>query len=427
MMETSVLRKPCVLVVDDEVAMVRSLELLLRPVADVKKAYSVPEAEESLASHTKIDCVITDVSMPEESGLNLLEKMRKKSPETPVIIMTAFSSVPQAVEAMHRGAFEYVVKPFENQDMVEVVKRAIAKRGLSVGETKRMPTGWICLSAAMAEAMARLQKLAHASSSVLLVGESGVGKSRAARWLHDQGGQSKKDFLAVDGRAHEDDSPLAQKIPSRVGTLYVAEALSLPKRLQDRLYEILREGRVHVIASTAASPELQVDESFHSELLKELMSVTTKIPPLRDRKEDLEGLVSEILTKLAQRLKLPSLSMDSQAVERLKAYSFPGNVRELERIIERATLELKGHIIIEENLKFDDADLKGQLPFAIPVEDGWSKLDLLKENLERELIGRALKKFPEQSNTQIAEILGTTRRILELRMKLYKIREGFDE
>ncbi len=120
--------KPQILVVDDEVAMVRSLELLLRPLGNIHKAYSVPEAEDFFEQ--KIDCIVTDVSMPEASGLTLVEKVRKKNPETPVIVMTAYSSVNQAVEAMQKGAYKYIVKPFDNNEMLSTVRKAITKKGL---------------------------------------------------------------------------------------------------------------------------------------------------------------------------------------------------------------------------------------------------------------------------------------------------------
>lgn len=417
-------RKPQILVVDDEVAMVRSLELLLRPVGDVKKAYSVPEAEEELAKPAKIDCVITDVCMPEESGLNLLDRMRNKFPETPVIVMTAFSSVPQAVEALHRGAFEYVVKPFENQELVEVVKRAIIKKGVSHGETRTHPTGWICLSQSMKEFLAKVEKLAPLETPVLFYGEIGVGKGRAARWLHDSGSRSKKEFLSIDGRAHEDDSPLLTKGLPKNGTIFIAEVLSLTPRLQDRLAEILKEGKVRVLASTSASPEIQAHPNFRQDVFQELTKISLRVPSLRDRAEDLEALTTEILRNLKAKYGLPKLELLREAFEALQKLPLASNVRALEQVLERAAFECRGGIITPTDLRQEEIDLKKQLPFAIPLEGGWRRIEMLKESLEKELIERALEKYPNLSNTQIAEVLGTTRRILELRMKDYHIREG---
>lgn len=419
------LKRPQFLVVDDEVAMVRLLELLLRPLGDVTKVYSVPEATEALGRGLKADCIITDVCMPEASGLELLDIVRKKYPEIPVVVMTAFSSVPQAVEAIQRGAFEYIVKPFENVDMVEAVKRAIKKKGLSIGETKRMPTGWICNSVAMQDFISKLQRLKDSETPILILGEGGAGKRRAAQWLHDESMRNKKDFLVVDGRAHEEDSSLLDpKVIAKGGTLYVAEVMSLSKRLQDRLLEVLREGKWRIIASTSAGTEFQSSQNFREDLWNELRAVTVEVPALRQRTEDLEALTSEMLSSLAQKLKREKLELHQSALEKLKAYSFPGNVRELEQILERAAIESKGTLLPAEVIQLSPRDLRGHLPFAIPLEEGWSRLDLLKESLERDLIERALDQFPESSNTEIAAMLGTTRRILELRMKQYRIRDS---
>lgn len=419
-------KRPQILIVDDEVAMVRLLEMMLKSLGDVHKVYSVPEALELVAQGLRFDCVVTDISMPEASGLSLLDSFRKNEPDVPVIVMTAFSSVPQAVETIQKGAFEYLVKPFENADMLKTVQRALQKKGLSMGETKRMPKGWICNSQAMRDFLERLERAAPGEAPLLLVGELGCGKGRAARWLHDQGPRAKKEFLSTDGRGHEEDIAWFEGSIAKVGSLYVAEVFSLNPRLQDRLMDIIREGKVRVIASTSSSPDFQALKSFRSDLFQELNRMSLRIPSLRERQEDVEALASEILSSLKTKLKLDRLELHPEALSKLKAFDFPGNVRELERILERAILECRSGVIAEKDLKFDAIELRSQLPFTIPLEDGWYRLDLLKEGLERELIHRALEKHPEKSNTQIAEILGTTRRILELRMKQYRIREGVE-
>jgi len=194
--------------------------------------------------------------------------------------------------------------------------------------------------------------------------------------------------------------------------------------LQDRLLEVLREGKWRIIASTSAGTEFQSSQNFREDLWNELRAVTVEVPALRQRTEDLEALTSEMLSSLAQKLKREKLELHQSALEKLKAYSFPGNVRELEQILERAAIESKGTLLPAEVIQLSPRDLRGHLPFAIPLEEGWSRLDLLKESLERDLIERALDQFPESSNTEIAAMLGTTRRILELRMKQYRIRDS---
>lgn len=416
------IRKPQILIVDDEVAMVRSLELLLRPLGQIFKAYSVSEAEEVLARGEMIDCIVTDVSMPEASGLELLDKIRRSAPEIPVVVMTAYSSVPQAVEAMSRGAFKYLVKPFENSEMTSVVERAISKKGIQYGESRSLPRGWVCNSRSMKEFILKAEKLTQ-SLSLLLLGEVGVGKSRAARWIHELSARSKREFLSVDGRAHEEDSQLLQAPLDKVGTIFVAEAFCLSKRLQDRLMEILEAQKVAVIVSSSADPDFQTLPDFRRDLFEKLTTLSLKVPSLKERPEDFDALCELLLMELSQRLKIPALSLDSSALEKLRGHTFAGNFEELSGVLERAALESRGAVISEDSIRFSQADLRTILPFTIPVEEGWRRLELLHEALESELIRRALEKYPDCSNTQIAAILGTTRRILELRMKEYQIRE----
>jgi DNA-binding NtrC family response regulator len=421
MKDTSV-RRPHILVVDDEVAMVRSLELLLRPLGEIHKAYSVPEAEDCLAKDQKIDCIVTDVSMPEASGLELVDRVRRKALDIPVVVMTAYSSVPQAVESIQRGAFEYLVKPFENSEMVSVVKRAIAKHGIAYGGTKKLPQGWICNSRSMQEFLMKAERAAE-SSCVLLLGETGAGKGRAARWMHEMSSRAKKEFVPVDGRAHDEDSALLSRSLSKVGTLFIAEVFSLSSKLQNRLMEILVESKVSVIAASSSAPELQSSQGFRSDLFSALTAVSLRVPSISERSEDFEALTYEALNSLSEKSKVSQLKIDDRAFTKLRTYSYSGNIRELETILERAALEAKAGVITEDNIQFSNSDLKQLMPFQIPIEEGWKRLELLSHSLEKELILRALEKYPDQSNTQIAAILGTTRRVLELRMKDYHIRE----
>ena len=422
-LETDIsLRKPRILVVDDEVAMVRSLELLLRPVGDVYKAYSVPEAEEFLSKD--MDCIVTDVCMPEASGISLLERVKKESPQTPVIVMTAYSSVPEAVEAIQMGAFEYLTKPFENLDLVNCVKKAVEKKGLIAGGTKSIPDGWVCNSEVMKEFLQKAEKLAANLAPVLLVGEKGVGKKRAARWMFERAKGKKSTFISIDAQMYEEDSPLLNHKFTKSTVLFVSEVFSLSRKLQDRLMEILQEGKIKLIAGTSSSPNLQLDSGFRSDLYDILMTHVLNVPSLKDRAADFDALCGQILESIRQRIKIKELELDAQALAILQKTSFVGNVKELEQVLERAAIETQTDRITERDLKFSSPDLSNQLPFSLPIEEGWSRLDFLHKALEKDLIERALDKYPQTSNAQIASILGTTRRILELRMKSYQIREG---
>lgn len=422
-METgsSVSIRPRILVVDDEVAMVRSLELLLRPLGQVVKAYSVPEALESLQE--QVDCVVTDVNMPEESGLNLLEKVRAVHPQTPVIVMTAYSSVPEAVEAMQRGAFEYLVKPFENDDLLDCVRRAIEKKGLVVGETQALPSGWVCNSDAMKTFVQKAEKLSLNDHPILIVGETGAGKRRAARWMFECR-FSQGELVVIDSYGQEQDHPLMRVRSDIVKGIYIAEVFALKASLQDRLVEILDEGKIKVFAGTSSSPDVQKGGSFRQDLYERLCEHILKVPSLAERSADFEALCYQLIASIAQRMRLKNLKLEEEAIRALKHHNYVGNVKELEKILERSAIETRTGRISEKDLQFERPDLSRQLPFSIPVEDGWGRLEFLHRSLEKDLIIRTIEKYPNLSNTQIASILGTTRRILELRMKTYQIRES---
>lgn len=417
---------PNIVVVDDEVAMVRSLELLLRPLGHVLKAYSVEEVQSLLSKQTKVDCIVTDVSMPEADGLSLLDELNRRHPEIPVIVMTAFSSIPQAVDAMHRGAFQYLVKPFENGEMVETVKRALRKKGVSAGETKGFPKGWICSSSAMKDCLEQAEKSAVSSSPLLLVGELGTGKKRLARWIHEISPRAKKEFLQLDARVHADDQEALEKLqaPARLGTVYVHEAFSFPLVIQHRLNQMIVEEKVKVIGATTLRPELVKGSSVDEGFFLAMSRLSLRVPSLKERLEDFEALTHEFLGGLATRLKARSLVLHPEALRKLRAREFSGNILELERVLERSALGAKGGVITAELIPDRAEDLTDVLPFTIPVEEGWKRLEVLQQGLERELIARALEKYPQSSNSEIAEILGTTRRILELRIKEYGLRES---
>jgi two-component system NtrC family response regulator len=406
-------------VVDDEVAMVRSLELLLRPLGEVIKAYSVPEAEEVL--HDSIDCIVTDVCMPEATGIELLDRVKKKNPDTPVIVMTAYSSVPQAVETMQRGAFAYVMKPFENKDLVASVRRAIEKKGQTFGESGAMPSGWVCNSEAMKNFLLKAEKAASTPGPILLVGEKGVGKRRAAQWMAGRHRPKAKKEVELQVWSGGNEKICLETPLNKIQCLYIEEVFNLSKSLQDHLVKILDEGRVFVVAGTSSDPQMQKTSDFRADLYDRLSVQVLRVPSLRERESDFEALVRHLVEQIRGRMKLKDLQVDSAALQELKSKSYVGNVKELERVLERSSLEAKRSLIGVSDLRFEMPDLSKQLPFSVPVEEGWGKLEYLHVQLERDLIERALKKYPEASNSQIAQILGTTRRILELRMKEYDL------
>ena len=317
------------------------------------------------------DLVITDVVMPDEDGLDLLPRIKRLRPELRVIVMSAQNTLLTAVKATQRGAFEYLPKPFDIRELVNVVERALSTpRNAPPGVRADPPEEKLPLigrSPAMQEIYRTLARLMGTDLTVMITGESGTGKELAARALHDYGKRRGGPFVAINMAAiprelieselfgHERGAftGATQRATGRFeqaegGTLFLDEIGDMPPEAQTRLLRVLQEGEyttvggrapiranVRIIAATHRDLTQLIRQGlFREDLFYRLNVVPIRLPPLRERTEDIPELASHFLAQVGAE-GLPGKSIDGQAMERLKRYRWPGNVRELENLVRR--------------------------------------------------------------------------------------------
>jgi two-component system, NtrC family, response regulator AtoC len=362
------------LLVDDEPNIRRILQ-----VAFEKAGYFVTTAEDARVALDSFrqeppDCVLTDVTMPGMTGYELLREIRQQS-DTPVVIMTAFGTIPQAVQSIRDGAFEYVTKPFDLDHLKKIVGAAmdsgVPSKKTSVAKKKGDTPSYIAESPAMREVFETAEQVADSRATVLITGESGVGKEVVSKALHTLSSRSKQPFVAVSCAALPEtllESELfgyekgaftganGAKVGrfelAHNGTLFLDEIGEIPMSVQVKLLRVLQEREFEKLGSnaptkvdvrlvTATNRDLKqaVDEGvFRLDLLYRLQVVELHIPPLRERHEDVAPLSQLFLDKYSFENGREPLQVSDEALGLLTAYSWPGNVRELENVMERAVV-----------------------------------------------------------------------------------------
>ena len=379
-----------ILVADDEPAMRWLLERLLRQAGHaVTVVEDGPAALEAAARPDPFDVAFLDIRMPGLDGLEVLSRLRAASPDTAVIVMTAHGSVRAAVEAMQRGAYDYLAKPFDNDEALLLVARAVEAKALA-REVVELRTGiqevWefgalVGKSARMQEVYKTIGRIASTDVTVLLLGESGTGKEVVARAIHHYSRRAGKPFVAVSCAAipatlleaelfgHERGAftdahqrRLGKFELAHGGTIYLDEVGDLGPELQPKLLRVLQEREVErigggepvrvdvrVVAATNRDLEALIREGrFREDLYYRLNVVPVTLPALRERGEDVPFLVDHFLTKYAGELGERALS--AEALDRLSGYGWPGNVRELENVIQHAMVMATGGVILPEHL-----------------------------------------------------------------------------
>jgi two-component system, NtrC family, nitrogen regulation response regulator GlnG len=379
-----------ILVADDEPAMRWLLERLLRQAGHaVTVVEDGPAALEAAARPEPFDIAFLDIRMPGLDGLEVLSRLRAASPDTAVIVMTAHGSVRAAVEAMQRGAYDYLAKPFDNDEALLLVARAVEAKALA-REVVELRTGiqevWefgalVGKSPRMQEVYKTIGRIASTDVTVLLLGESGTGKEVVARAIHHYSRRAGKPFVAVSCAAipatlleaelfgHERGAftdahqrRLGKFELAHGGTIYLDEVGDLGPELQPKLLRVLQEREVErigggepvrvdvrVVAATNRDLEALIREGrFREDLYYRLNVVPVTLPALRERGEDVPFLVDHFLTKYAGELGERALS--AEALDRLSGYGWPGNVRELENVIQHAMVMATGGVILPEHL-----------------------------------------------------------------------------
>jgi DNA-binding NtrC family response regulator len=444
--------KPHVLIVDDEANVRRVLGTLLDQagyqttrVADGAAALDVVRAQDP-------DLVLTDLAMPGMDGMELLARLKVDFPEIPVVMLTAHGSVEAAVEAMKRGAFDFLTKPFEKAKVVETIDRALrhgerSRREFQGPLTVDDDCGLVGRSAPMDELRRMIRKVGPSPSTVLVTGETGTGKELVADALHRLSPRSDGAMVKVNCGAlpetlaeselfgHERGAftGAERDRPGRFeladgGTLFLDEVGELAPAVQVKLLRVLEDGRVdrvggsepravdvRLVAATHRDLGREVqDGRFREDLLYRLSVVEVRVPALRERTGDVPLLVEFFLDKHARRLDRPRPEIASEAMKALSAQPWPGNVRQLENAVERAVLLGEGDVLGPDD--FDLGSFEREVDGPASAGDLKSAARQAAAREERRLISEALE-ATGGNVTRAAEKLGLSRRGLQIKMK----------
>jgi two-component system response regulator PilR (NtrC family) len=458
--------KARILVVDDEQSMREFLEIFFRGEGyDVLTASDVDSALLALDSDD-FDVVISDIQMPRRSGLELLDAVKEIAPQTVVIMITAFATTETAITAMKQGAYDYVTKPFKVDELRLVVEKALEKRLLATEnqrlrselrkETRRRQL--VGNGRAMEQLYELVARVADTKTNVLVCGESGTGKELVARAIHDQSERREQPFVAVNcGAIPENllESELFGHVKGAFtgavsnkpglfetahrGTLFLDEIGELPGTLQVKLLRVLQDKAlrrvggtsdhqvdVRIVAATNRRLEDEVAAGrFREDLYYRLNVIQIGLPPLRDRTEDIPLLVQHFVEKYASELGKPVPGFSEAAMKRLLDYPFPGNVRELENMVERAVALSPGGTIGPESLPPSVLEPTARGAAAKLPADG-ANLDTLVNEFERGLLREALRQS-RGIKKRAAHLLGISFRSFRYRLEKLGMEEAPDE
>ncbi|HBP5567353.1 two-component system response regulator PilR [Pseudomonas paraeruginosa] len=434
------------LIVDDEPDIRELLEITLgRMKLDTRSARNVKEARELLAREP-FDLCLTDMRLPDGSGLDLVQYIQQRHPQTPVAMITAYGSLDTAIQALKAGAFDFLTKPVDLGRLRELVATALRLRNPEAEETP-VDNRLLGESPPMRALRNQIGKLARSQAPVYISGESGSGKELVARLIHEQGPRIERPFVPVNcgaiptelmeseffghkkgsfTGAIEDKQGLFQAASG--GTLFLDEVADLPMPMQVKLLRAIQEKAVRAVGGQqeigvdvrilcATHKDLAAEVGagrFRQDLYYRLNVIELRVPPLRERREDIPLLAERILKRLAGDTGLPAARLTGDAQEKLKNYRFPGNVRELENMLERAYTLCENDQIQPHDLRLADAPGASQDGAA-----SLSEIDNLEdylEDIERKLIMQALEET-RWNRTAAAQRLGLTFRSMRYRLK----------
>ena len=463
-------RKLDVWVVDDDQSVRWVLEKALRQAHMETRSFERAEhLLEAIDDHAP-DVLITDVRMPGMSGIALLERLNRSNPDLPIIVITAHSDLDHAVAAYKGGAFEYLPKPFDIDEAIELVRKAATTQDLEAGNDddagERMIPSLIGQAPAMQEVYRSIGRLAGSSMTVLITGESGTGKELVARALHEHSPRAGKTFVALNTSAiaselleselfgHEkgaftgaDSRRIGRFEQADGGTLFLDEIGDMSPALQTRLLRVLAESEfyrvggqtsirvdVRVIAATNQDLARAVKETrFREDLYHRLNVIRINTPPLRHRREDIPLLFNHYLAESAKELDTPAKTIDAQAMEALQGYDWPGNVRQLVNTTRRLTVTAPGSVItaadIPAELGGGDATTRSGQEWTRSLES-WVEgrlragetglLETALPDFEKTLIRIALRQTGGHRQ-KAARLLGWGRNTLARKMKALKL------
>ncbi|MCX8026892.1 MAG: sigma-54 dependent transcriptional regulator [Thermodesulfovibrionales bacterium] len=444
-----ILNQATILIVDDEINTLKVLSAILS-----KKGYEVitsHSAEDALSklNNANVDTIIVDYKLPNMSGIDFVEIVKRDASSPPIIMLTAFGSIEKAVEAMKKGAFNYLTKPVNKDELLTVIREALDKQRL-IQENKALKSiirerhsfqNIIGKSRVMQDLFNMIAVVSKSNSNVLITGESGTGKELVAKAIHYESSRADKPFIPIDCATlpaelieselfgHEKgsftgayDKKIGQIELADGGTVFLDEISELPLPLQKKFLRFLQEKEimrvggskrinvdVRVVSATNRDLQEEVNKgNFREDLFYRLNVVTLRIPPLRDRKEDIPLLVEHFLNKFNKVNNKHISSIDTDVMQALMQYNWKGNVRELENTIERAVVLCPSDTI---TLRYLPSGIRDMVSDTQQATYG---LNLL--HTEKMLIVKALEQS-SYNQTKAAEILGISRKQLRTKMK----------
>ena len=442
--------KSRILILDDEKNYLLVLEALLSDAGYDVTPINDPEMAVSYLEEAEVDVVITDMKMPKMSGLDVLQQIKRSSPSIPVLIMTAFGSIESAVEVMKYGAFDYITKPFANDELLLSVHNAVELsrahqqyRILQESLEERYSTHQIIgKSPAMRETLSIVDRVSASRSTVLITGESGTGKELVARAIHFSSPRKDEPFVAVNCMAfnagvleselfgHEKGSFTGAVAMRRGrfeqadrGTLFLDEIGELPPDLQVKLLRVLQERvfeRVIVAATNKDLAKMVEEGRFREDLYYRLNVVQIHIPPLRERREDIPLLVSHFIAQIASENGITPKSFTQEAQNYLSGYEWPGNIRQLQNVIERCMVMIPRDVIDVEDLPPEIRDEESQFKSAVDLLPVELNLADTLDKIEAALIRRALVRA-DFVQAHAADLLGISRSLMQYKLKKYNI------
>ncbi|HEY7671272.1 MAG TPA: sigma-54 dependent transcriptional regulator [Gammaproteobacteria bacterium] len=440
--------KPIALVVDDEPDIRELLSITLeRMDVSARICPDLTSAKQALGKDD-YDLCLTDMRLPDGDGLELVDWIQSKAPGTPVAVITAHGSVEAAVRALKLGAFDFVSKPLDLNDLRKLVTAALKLKGITPARAATSQ-GLVGHSAAIEQVRTLIAKVARSQAPVHISGESGTGKELVARMIHEAGPRRDGPFVAINCGAiptelmeseffgHKKGSftgAVADKVglvqTAEGGTLFLDEVADLPLHMQVKLLRVIQEKAIRPVGQTVEYPidarilsathkalaELVAEGRFREDLYYRINVIEVNVPPLRDRGDDVLLLAHHVLARLATTLGVSEPSLTRAAQDALLSYRFPGNVRELENVLERALT-----LCADNEIDVDDLQLR-----SAPDEDeaqaleGEGTLGSQLEHIERDAIVKALEQT-RYNKTAAAKLLGISFRALRYRIKKLEI------
>ncbi|MEN8260266.1 MAG: sigma-54 dependent transcriptional regulator [Pseudomonadota bacterium] len=440
------MKRPLTLIVDDEPDILELLDITLsRMNIQVKTAGNVSEAE-SLLAQSRFDLCLTDMKLPDGDGLELVEYIQRKHPKLPVAVITAHGSMDTAIRAMKNGAFDFVSKPVDVTMLRKLVTTAL-KLSTQPKIDRRSRDILLGDSLSIRQIRSNIVKVGRSQAPVYISGESGTGKELVARLIHEKSPRAEKPFIAVNCGAIPQDlmeseffghkkgsftGAVADKLglfqAADGGTLFLDEVADLPQLLQVKLLRAIQERSirpigeqreisvdVRILSATHRNlTDLVKNGEFRQDLFYRINVIELAVPPLRERKSDIPLLTEHILSAQANSNRMGKAELTQSAHEDLMNYSFPGNVRELENILERAIALCEDNIIHSSDLNLPkDNAMMPELPAQPPDE---ISLENYMDEIEKNAIMAALEKN-RWNKTATAKQLGITFRALRYRLK----------